>query len=650
VAGRSFRLRHRRLLPSRQRALGKTQDLGRAFGHLAGDDAFLVDQECDGRREDSVLLRHPPAGLQEDGEINCVVGCLTAVLLDTAAPHDHDLEGVPVLLVEPGKVGQQSVTGAAIGIAEHKQDAPAAVVLEGNCAAEQVGEREGRRRRAGRKPFAFDPARSKRFLGPQVTAFSGGFAREPGDLVGSQCKWLRDASLLVEQVGNRGADLCERVHGVALALEQDRAVESMLSRKAAVHVGVAVAHEHELCFALAQIALQCGKLRRNLVTEAAARIPVNEQHPFAPEVLERNEATAEVGKTERGHRRRDGKAGFRAGGAVRARPGDQAALRRNPLERLDAQQEPTLLAHDLEEGPAEADDGDGEEPEKNPPHSTHTRAAPAEVQPNGSSTVAPRVTPVNERAVKLAAVADRDQILAFADEYLDVTSYPDYGPMGLQVAGATEVTKIACGVSASRELFERAAAAAAQMVIVHHGLFWDRDTRVIGPAMRARLEALFAGEITLAAYHLALDAHPEIGNNALLADELGIEREQRFTDWGYGGRLAEPMAVSDFSARVQEKLDRPPLVFSYGPEEIERVAVLTGGAARYVNEAATAGYHCYVTGEADEPTKHAAKEAGIHFIAGGHYATETLGVRALAAKLADEFGLEWEFVDLPNPV
>jgi dinuclear metal center YbgI/SA1388 family protein len=247
-------------------------------------------------------------------------------------------------------------------------------------------------------------------------------------------------------------------------------------------------------------------------------------------------------------------------------------------------------------------------------------------------------------------VAYRDEIVSFANEFLDIGSYPDYGPMGLQVVGAADVAKIACGVSASRELFERAAGAGAQLVIVHHGLFWEKDSRVIGPVQRARLEALFNGDLTLVAYHLALDAHPEIGNNALLADELGVQREGRFTDWGYGGRLATPMPASEFSALVQEKLDRPPLVFAYGPEEIERVAVLTGGAARYVSDAAQEGYDCFVTGEADEPTKHAAKEAGIHFIAGGHYATETLGVRALAAKLADQFGVEWEFIDLPNPV
>jgi dinuclear metal center YbgI/SA1388 family protein len=247
-------------------------------------------------------------------------------------------------------------------------------------------------------------------------------------------------------------------------------------------------------------------------------------------------------------------------------------------------------------------------------------------------------------------MASRDEIVAFANDFLDIGSYPDFGPVGLQVSGADEVTKIACGVSASRELFERAFEAGAQLVLVHHGLFWEKDPRVIGPLQRGRLEALFRAGLNLVAYHLALDAHPEIGNNALLADELGVERKRRFTDWGYGGRLAEPTPVSELADRVREKLDRPPLVFSYGPEEVVRVAILTGGAARYVSDAAAEGYDCFVTGEADEPTKYAAKEAAIHFVAGGHYATETLGVRALAAKLADEFDVEWEFLDLPNPV
>ena len=216
--------------------------------------------------------------------------------------------------------------------------------------------------------------------------------------------------------------------------------------------------------------------------------------------------------------------------------------------------------------------------------------------------------------------------------------------------GADEVTRIVCGVSSSRELFERAAERGAQMVLVHHGLFWERDDRVVGPLMRDRLRALFDADVTLAAYHLALDAHPEVGNNAFLCRELGVEPERRFADVGWGGPLAEPRDVAELSARVQEVVGRMPLVFSYGPETIERVAICSGGAARLLADAVAEGYDCFVTGEAAEPTKHAAKEAGVHFVAAGHYATETLGVRALAERIAQEFSLEWEFVDLPNPV
>jgi dinuclear metal center YbgI/SA1388 family protein len=247
-------------------------------------------------------------------------------------------------------------------------------------------------------------------------------------------------------------------------------------------------------------------------------------------------------------------------------------------------------------------------------------------------------------------MASRDEIVAFADELLEIDSYPDYGPIGLQVIGAAEVTKIACGVSASRELFERTAEAGAQMVIVHHGLFWEKDTRVIGPVMRERLRALFDADLTLLAYHLALDAHPEIGNNAILARELGVAEKERFLEWGWGGALKEPASIADLSARVQEVVGRMPLVFSYGPEQIERVAVVSGGAARHVADAVDEGYDCFLTGEADEPTKHTAKEAGIHFIAGGHYATETSGVEALTKRIAEKFELDWEFIDLPNPI
>jgi dinuclear metal center YbgI/SA1388 family protein len=247
-------------------------------------------------------------------------------------------------------------------------------------------------------------------------------------------------------------------------------------------------------------------------------------------------------------------------------------------------------------------------------------------------------------------VALRDEILAFADDLLDVASYPDYGPVGVQVAGARDVAKIVCGVSASRELFERAAAAGAQMVLVHHGLFWERDTRVVGSVMRERLRALFDGDLTLAAYHLALDAHPEVGNNANLARELGVEAERRFAGVGWGGPRRDPITITALSARVRELLGRDPLVFAYGPDRVERMAICSGGAASHLADAIEEGYDCLLTGEAAEPTMHTAKEAGLHFVAGGHYATETSGVQALAARIADAFGIDWEFADLPNPV
>jgi dinuclear metal center YbgI/SA1388 family protein len=247
-------------------------------------------------------------------------------------------------------------------------------------------------------------------------------------------------------------------------------------------------------------------------------------------------------------------------------------------------------------------------------------------------------------------LADRDEILAFADELLELEAYPDYGPMGLQVAGAREVDRIACGVSASLELFEQAAGSGAQMLLVHHGLLWDRDSRVIDDAGRRRLKALLDAEITLAAYHLALDAHPEVGNNALLARELGVDPSKRFAGIGFGGPLAEPVSVEQFAARVKEKLGSEPVVFAHGPDPIERAAVVTGGAARHLADAAREGYDLFLTGEPAEPSLHTARELGIHFVAAGHYATERIGIQALAKRLAEQFDLEWEFIDLPNPV
>jgi dinuclear metal center YbgI/SA1388 family protein len=247
-------------------------------------------------------------------------------------------------------------------------------------------------------------------------------------------------------------------------------------------------------------------------------------------------------------------------------------------------------------------------------------------------------------------MARRDEILDYAAELLDLDSFSDYGPQGMQVAGAEEVMKIVCAVSSSLELFERAAAAGAQLVVVHHGLLWNNEPRTIDRRTRRRLQALFDADLTLAAYHLALDAHPEIGNNALLARELGVDVESPFAEIGAGGRLTSPEPLETFLARVRERVGTEPLVFAEGPDPVERIAIVSGGAGRHVTDAAAEGYDLFLTGEAEEPSLHLARELGITFVAAGHYATERLGVQALSTRIAERFGLEWEFVELPNPV
>lgn len=247
-------------------------------------------------------------------------------------------------------------------------------------------------------------------------------------------------------------------------------------------------------------------------------------------------------------------------------------------------------------------------------------------------------------------MARRDEILAHARALLDLDAFPDYGPMGMQVAGTAEVSRIACGVSASLELFEQARALGADMLIVHHGLFWNSDPRVVDDVLRRRLESLFAGGITLAAYHLALDAHPEVGNNARLAEELGVDVTGTFGQVGLGGRLRSPESADAFARRVATLLDREPLLFAGGPATVERVAICSGGAGRDLPQAAAEGYDLYLTGEPEEPSLHQARELGIHFVAAGHYATERLGVQALAQRLSARFDVPWSFIDLPNPV
>ena len=246
-------------------------------------------------------------------------------------------------------------------------------------------------------------------------------------------------------------------------------------------------------------------------------------------------------------------------------------------------------------------------------------------------------------------MAGRDEIVAYANELLEIERFPEFAPQGLQVVGGPEVTTIACGVSCSRELFERAVELGAELVLVHHGLFWRNEPLVVDARLRGRLEALFRGGGSLVAYHLALDAHPTLGNNAQLAARVGATPVGPFEVVGLGCTI-DAVRVEDLAARVAGAVGRTPLVLRGGDHEIRRLAVSTGAAGHDLVPAAHEGYDALLTGEPEEPSSATARELGIHLLAAGHYASEQFGVQALAAHLADRFELEWQFVEVANPV
>ncbi len=253
----------------------------------------------------------------------------------------------------------------------------------------------------------------------------------------------------------------------------------------------------------------------------------------------------------------------------------------------------------------------------------------------------------------MAAVAE---ILAEADRLLAPERFEDYCANGLQVPGPEEVQRIATGVSAQAELFELAERERAGLLIVHHGLFWGSGFRVLDETLKRRLQLLFDADIALAAYHLPLDAHPELGNNALLARALGAESIAPFgVHRGTTiGTLAtfpgEGLPLTELTRLVHHVTGREPLVQGSGPNEVERLAIVSGAGADYLAEAAAAGAQALLTGEPAERAMATARELGVHLIAAGHYATETLGIRALGEQLAERFGVEHVFLDVPNPV
>ena len=238
-----------------------------------------------------------------------------------------------------------------------------------------------------------------------------------------------------------------------------------------------------------------------------------------------------------------------------------------------------------------------------------------------------------------------------ADTLLDIHRFKDYAPNGLQLEGKAEVNKIVSGVTASQALIDAAIDADADVLLVHHGWFWrGEDQRIVGMKKR-RIKALLQADISLLGYHLPLDAHPELGNNAQLAKRLGFIRDGAMNAEGVGdyGHLETVLSVDELSQLMQQSLNRKPTAVTGGGHSIKTVAWCTGGAQSYIGQAIALGVDAFVSGEISEQTTHEARENGIHYFAAGHHATERYGAPALAAHLAEQFGIAHEFIDIDNP-
>lgn len=248
-------------------------------------------------------------------------------------------------------------------------------------------------------------------------------------------------------------------------------------------------------------------------------------------------------------------------------------------------------------------------------------------------------------------MASLKNVTTFTNELLEIDRFKDYAPNGLQVNGKEKLKKIVTGVSASQALIDAAIEAQADTIMVHHGWFWKQeDPRIINMKYR-RLKSLMEHDISLLAYHLPLDAHPELGNNAQLASLLEIEIEDVMDEQGVGnyGRLAEYTSLEKLGQRVEKYLGRKPLLISGGDHAIRRIAWCTGGAQDRIHMAAEKGVDAYISGEISEHTVHVAREMGVHYIAAGHHATERYGAKALGEHVAAKFGLQCEFIDIDNP-
>lgn len=247
------------------------------------------------------------------------------------------------------------------------------------------------------------------------------------------------------------------------------------------------------------------------------------------------------------------------------------------------------------------------------------------------------------------------ELAKYLDDLLGAPELKDYCPNGLQVEGRAEVGRVLCGVTASQALLDRAVAGGYDAIVVHHGYFWrGEDARVTG-IRRRRLHTLLANDISLLAYHLPLDAHPQLGNNAQLARVMGWKAEGRFGEqelgWiGRPGGNGGPVPAERIARALAARLGRDPLLLGDGSRPVRRLAWCTGAAQGFFEQAIEAGVDLYVSGEVSEQTVHLARESGVPYLAAGHHATERYGVQAIARHLHEVLGLSADFADLPNPV
>ncbi|GAA0540356.1 Nif3-like dinuclear metal center hexameric protein [Rheinheimera aquimaris] len=249
---------------------------------------------------------------------------------------------------------------------------------------------------------------------------------------------------------------------------------------------------------------------------------------------------------------------------------------------------------------------------------------------------------------------ERSQLVSFLNAELQSDKIRDYCPNGLQVEGTNTVHKIVTGVTASQALLDAAVAAGADTVLVHHGYFWKNEPASITGIKKARLQTLLRNDINLLAYHLPLDVHPRLGNNARLGALLGAENISAVPSAEplgilMQGQFKQPISLDDIAVKLKQTLGRDVLVHDAAVGDVTTVAWCTGGGQGYIEQAAEAGAQLFISGEVSEQTIHLSRELGIHFIAAGHHATERYGVKALGEYIASNFDVDVQFIDIDNP-